>query len=642
MSSSEIAGWTHVGPRPVVDMTRSPHAALRPVGVSAVTLTDTFWEPRLRLNREVTIPSQLKHCEETGRIDNFRRASGKKQIDFQGIYFNDSDVYKWAEAAAWSLATHPDPKLEADLDAVIEEIAAAQDADGYLNTYFSLERKPERFTNLKDMHEIYCAGHLIQGAVAHHRATGKRSFLDIACRLADHLYDTFGPGRRVGACGHEEAEMGLVELYRETGEARYLELAGLMIEARGHKPPVLGGSTYHQDHQPFSEQSEMIGHAVRHLYLCCGAADVTAETGSAEYRRALDTLWQNFTKKKMYVTGGAGSRWEGEAFGADYELPNERAYTETCAAIGSVMWNWRMLHLSGQAQFADHIETTLYNAVLPGLSLDGREYFYQNPLTDRGKHRRQEWFGCACCPPNVARLLASLPGYFYSVDDDDNLYVNLYAANRAAIPLPGGETVTVEQETDYPWDGTVTLTLKQAPSRSFTLFLRVPEWAEEAAFTVNGQPSEDVEMALPGFYARIEREWKSGDVVEMRLPMPARLRASHPFVTSNRGRAAIQRGPLVYCLEQADHEGSDVWDIVLPSDVCLTPERRADLLNGVVTLKGEGLAKDHRQWEDDLYAPYHPADETGFRPVKVTAIPYYAWANRASGPMQVWIPMLDV
>ena len=444
---------------------------------------------------------------------------------------------------------------------MIAEIAAAQDADGYLNTYFSLERKPERFSNLKDMHEIYCAGHLLQGAVAHHRATGKTSFLDVARRLADHLYDTFGPGKRIGACGHEEAEMALVELFRETGEGRYLELSELMIEARGQKPPVLGGSPYHQDHEPFKEQPEMIGHTVRHLYLCCGAADVVAETGSAEYRNALNTLWQNLTKKKMYITGGAGSRWEGEAFGADYELPNERAYTETCAAIGSVMWNWRMLHLSGQAQFADQIETTLYNAVLPGLSLDGREYSYQNPLADRGKHRRQEWFGCACCPPNVARMLASLPGYFYSLDDNDNLYVNLYASNTAEFVLSGGEVLSLEQQTDYPWDGKIVLKLKQVPSKPFTLYMRVPEWAAEVAFTVNGEPAQDVEMALPGFYARIEREWKSEDVIEIHLPMPVRLRASHPFVTGNCGRAAIQVGPLIYCIEQADNSRADVWDI---------------------------------------------------------------------------------
>src|SRR5579871_829364 len=352
--------------RPVVDMTRSPHARLRPAPLTAFRLEDAFWAPRLAVNREVTLPAQQRQCEETGRIDNFRRASGKKQGEFQGIYFNDSDVYKWAEAAAFSLATHPDPRLEADLDAVIAEIAAAQDTDGYLDTYFTFERAPERFTNLRDLHEIYCAGHLIQAAVAHHRATGKTTLLEVATRLADCLDRTFGPDRRVGACGHEEAEMALVELYRETGEARYLNLARFFIEERGQKPGLFGNSAYYQDHLPFVEQTEVTGHAVRQLYLTCGAADVAAETGEAAYRDALEALWRNFTQRRIYVTGGAGSRYEGEAFGVDYELPNDRAYTETCAAIASVMWNWRMLHLTGETRFADLMETTLYNGMLSG------------------------------------------------------------------------------------------------------------------------------------------------------------------------------------------------------------------------------------------------------------------------------------
>ncbi len=619
---------------PVVDMSRSPYARLRPLPPAAVRLEDTFWAPRLAINREVTLPAQLQQCETTGRIDNFRRASGKRQGEFQGIYFNDSDVYKWAEAAAFSLATHPDPKLEADLDAVIAEIAAAQDADGYLNTYFTFERKPERFTNLRDMHEIYCAGHLIQAAVAHHRATGKTTLLDVAVRLADCLDNTFGPEKRSGACGHEEAEMALVELYRETGEERYLKLARFMVEQRGQQPGLFGNSQYFQDHLPFTQQTEFVGHAVRHLYLTCGATDITAETEAWAYRAALEALWNNLTTRRMYVTGGAGSRYEGEAFGEDYELPNDRAYTETCAAIGSVMWNWRMLNLTGEARYADLMELTLYNGVLSGLSLDGTHYFYQNPLADRGKHRRQEWFGCACCPPNIARMLASLPGYVYSASEQ-GVYVHLYATNTATIPLPNGETVTLHTQTDYPWDGEIAITVQDAPAQAASLFLRIPAWAKGAEIAVNGQKVGAA--AQPGSYAQIPLP-EAGQTVRLSLPMPVERIASHPHLLSNRGRVALKRGPLIYCIEQADNPNADVWDIHLPADAELTPEFRPDLLGGVTTLRGPALAQDTGEWKGRLYAaPDHTSPTE--RAVTLTAVPYYAWANREPGPMQVWIPV---
>ncbi len=625
---------------PVVALSASPHAVLRPVAIAAVQLEDAFWQPRIARNREMTIPAQLRQCEETGRIDNFRRASGRKQVAFQGIFFNDSDVYKWAEAAAFSLGTHPDPKLDADLDAVIDEIAAAQDANGYLNTYFMFEREPERFTNLKDMHEIYCAGHLMQVAVAHHRATGKTTLLEVAIKLADCLDATFGPEpeKRLGACGHEEAEMALVELYRETGEARYLRLARFMIEARGHKPGLFGNSAYHQDHLPFVQQKDLTGHAVRHLYLACGGADVALETGDPPYRSALEALWKSLTEKRMYVTGGAGSRWEGEAFGEDYELPNDRAYTETCAAIGSVMWNWRMLHLTGDALYADLMETTLYNAVLPGLSLDGTHYYYQNPLADRGAHRRQEWFGCACCPPNIARLLASLGGYFYSVDAT-GVYVNLYATGTATLLLAGGR-VTLSQKTNYPWDGDVKITIDAVTgqeSEAKFLNLRLPCWANDVKITVDGQPVAF--EGETGQYARIPMP-EAGKIVRLALPMTIEKVESHPHVLANRNRVALRRGPLVYCIEQADNPDADVWDMALPADVELSAEFDPDLLGGIVTLKGQALARDAEEWEGALYAPYRQESRAGYRPVALTAIPYYAWANREPGPMQVWIPVV--
>jgi uncharacterized protein len=625
---------------PVVDTSASPYCTLRPVSVAAVRLDDSFWAPRIRANRETTIPSQLAQCEATGRIDNFRRASGRKGGEFQGIYFNDSDVYKWAEAASWSLAAFPDAKLEADLDRVIDEIAAAQDTDGYLNSYFSVDRKGERFTNLKDKHEIYCAGHLFQAAVAHHRATGKRSLLGVACRLADHLGDVFGPGKRAGACGHEEAEMGLVELYRVTGEVRYLALARRMIDVRGAKPPVLGGSDYHQDHLSFTRQQEMIGHAVRHLYLCCGAADVVAETGDRDCLDALDTLWRNFTQKKMYVTGGAGSRWEGEAFGADYELPNERAYTETCAAIGSVMWNWRMLQLTGLAQFADVMELALYNAVLPGLSLDGARYFYQNPLADRGTHRREEWFGCACCPPNVARLLASLAGYLYSAAKDA-VYVHLYAASTAEIALPGGGKVVLRQETDYPWSGDVTIHVIESPDREIDICLRIPFWADpdETVLSVNGADATERLQGEPGRYRAIRARWRAHDCLRLVLPMPVEWIESHPHVIGNRGRVALQRGPLVYCVEQADNPGVDPWDLVLPEDADFAAERLAIAGHDVIALRTTALAEETAEWDDTLYGPFRGSDGAEYRPVPLAAIPYYAWANREAGPMAVWLPV---
>lgn len=639
---------------PVTDMTKSPCAALRPVPLTSVQLQDTFWKPRIDCNRNVTIPAQLKQCEETGRVDNFRRASGKKQGEFQGIFFNDSDVYKWLEAASFSLATHPDPQLEAEVDTIISEVAAAQQPDGYLNTYYMFERASERFSNLKDMHEIYCAGHLFQAAVAHFRATGNPTLLNVACRLADCLDNTFGPGKRVGACGHEEAEMGLVELYRVTGEARYLHLAQAMIEARGHKPPVLGGSPYHQDHAPFVEQEEMIGHAVRHLYLCCGAADVVAETGSASYRQALLTLWNNFTARKMYLTGGAGSRYEGEAFGADYELPNDRAYTETCAAIGSVMWNWRMLNLTGEPRFADLMEHTLYNAVLPGLSLDGTRYFYQNPLADRGKHRRQEWFGCACCPPNIARLLASLPGYFYSVTEH-GIYCHLYAAGTAKLTMSNGATVTLSQKTNYPWDGEIEIEIQEASSQPFDIFLRIPGWSQQhgigretASLEVISNSVEFGGKSLDRYtvanvssqYVRLNRTWQAGDVIRLRLPMPVERVFSHPHLIGNWGRVALQRGPLIYCIEQADNPEMDVWDAILHEYMEMKPFVMPELLGGVTVLRGRGITVNPDS--GPLYS-VHPTGTTAItHPVSITAIPYYAWANRETGPMQVWLPTAPV
>lgn len=426
-----VAGRT---PPVVVDTARSPHSRLRPLAVDAVRLDDEFWKPRIRANREVTLPSQLDLLESTGRLANFRRGAGREPGRFTGFYFNDSDVYKWLEAAAWALATDPEPELDRRVDAVIEEVAAAQQPDGYLDNYYVAGDDEKRWTDLARTHELYCAGHLIQAAVAHHRATGKTSLLDVARRFADHICATLGPaeeGKRPGTDGHPEIELALVELARETGDRCYLDQARYFLDVRGRG--LAGGDEYRQDHKPYRELAAMVGHAVRIIYLNAGAADIYAETGDPTLLATLERLWQNATTRRIYLTGGLGARHDGEAFGDDFELPNARAYTETCAAIGSVMWTWRMLLLTGEARYADLMEWTLANAFLPGLSLDGRSYFYVNPLADEGRHRRQPWFECACCPPNVARTMASITGYFATVSGDG---IQVTSTVRAPPPSP--------------------------------------------------------------------------------------------------------------------------------------------------------------------------------------------------------------
>jgi DUF1680 family protein len=624
----------------VVDTSSSPYAHLRPVPISAVKLTDTFWAPRLRTNQQVTIPDQLRYLEETGRIDNFRRAAGKKDIPFQGIYFNDSDVYKWLEAASWILAGERDASalaaLSASVDAVIDEIADAQQPLGYLNTYFVLDRAHERWTNLQDLHELYCAGHLIQAAVAHHRVTGSERLLQVARRMADLICKVFGPveeGKRLGTSGHEEIEMALVELARDTGDHKYLRQAQFFLDVRGRG--LVGGRDYHQDHKPFRELDRMVGHAVRAVYLNAGAVDVYAETGDGDVLAALERLWRNMIGRQMYISGGIGSRYEGEAFGKDYELPNARAYAESCAAIGSMMWNWRMLALNGEARFADVIETALYNGILVGLGLDGQSYFYQNPLSDDGSHRRQPWFGCACCPPNIARTLASLPGYFYSVSRE-GVWAHLYAESEADVVLPDGRPVRVVQHTLYPWDGRVQMSVQG--EGTFSLFVRIPSWCEEGATVrVNEAPSPG--DLSPGSYLEIRRAWQPGDQVYLDLPMRPRRVACHPYVAENSGRVALMRGPLLYCVEQIDHPGFDLRDILLPADAPLSAAYRPDLLGGVVVLEDEArVAPPGEGWSDRLYGS-HPESvspsEQGL--VRLTAIPYYAWANRDPGAMLVWL-----
>lgn len=616
----------------IVDTTRSPYALLRPVPIERVRLEDAFWAPRLRIIREVTIPSQHTLLEETGRIFNFRRASGKVSGSFRGLYFNDSDVYKWIEASAYSYAYQPDERtLKMAMD-VIDEVVAAQDEDGYLNTYFTFERRGDRWKNLRDMHELYCAGHLIQAAIAFYRATGERKLLDSACRFADHIAGVFGPGRRIGVCGHPEIEMALVELYRTVDKLDYLNLACFFIDSRGRG--VIGGSPYHVDHKPFRELDEIVGHAVRALYLNCGAADIYAETGDKSLFDALMRLWHSMTERKMYITGGVGSRHEGEAFGEDYELPNARAYAETCAAIASFMWNWRMLLVTGDGRFADIMELALYNGILSGISLDGEHYFYVNPLADRGKHRRQRWFECACCPPNIARLIASLPGYFYSTSED-GIWIHIYAGNTAEIEYKGAR-ITLIQRTDYPWSGDIEVSVNPEKPVEFSLFIRIPGWCGEAQVRVNGERIEDISKRIERGYIRVHRLWESGDKINISLAMPIEKIVSHPRVIENNDRVALKRGPIVYCLEKADNPEFDVWDIILPNDAPLSAHYAPELLGGVVIIRGEGLVINADAFGRRLYARRKDVKYEARR-VNFTAIPYYAWANREEGPMTVWL-----
>lgn len=643
----------------VADTRHSPYARLRPVPLDAVTLTGGFWASRLKTLRQVTLPTQLEQLEGTGRLDNFRRAAGWTDAPRRGFVFDDSDVYKWLEAAALLLSPLPagrargrgdeEPLLTA-FHAVSAAILAAQQPDGYLNTAFMGEQAAQRWANLRDLHELYCAGHFIQAALAASRASPRSTggagdregevgdaLLQAALRLADLICATFGPsetGRRPGVPGHQEIEIALIELYRLTRNRKYLEQAQFFLDARGHG--LIGGSPYHQDHKPYRELDRLAGHAVRALYMNVAAADLYAETGDATLLQALTRLWEHTTARQMYVTGGLGARHAGESFGDDYELPNRQAYAETCAAIASLMWNYRMLLLTGDARFADLLEHTLYNAALPGLSLDGQRYFYTNPLASEGEHRRQPWFACACCPPNLARLLASLPGYFYSLDDENTLWIHLYAENTLRLTLPDGAPLALEVHTSYPWQGDVTLTTRAAGA--FALRLRLPAWCADPALTLNGSPLD--QPLLPGSYVELRRTWADGDAVSLHLPMPVRYLEAHPAVAENHGKVAVQRGPLLYCLESADQPEFNLDDLYLDLAQPPSVEHHPSLPGQLTALR---LPAAHRlpspPWQDQLYRPrsLSHARAAASALVTVTAIPYFAWANRQPGQLRVWL-----
>jgi DUF1680 family protein len=624
----------------VVDTRSSKNAMLRPVPLTDVKFADDFWEPRRETTRRETICEQLILCESTGRIDNFRRASGRKQIArHQGLVFNDSDVYKTLEAAGYALLEGVDAALEELIEATIDEIAAAQQPDGYLNTYFMFEREGERYTDLTQKHELYCYGHMIQAAIAHRRGTDRDKFFEVAVKVAEHLLDTFGQDKRQATDGHEEIELALAELYRETGERKYMDLAIFFLDQRGKEPSVIPDRPrrrereYFQDHLPVREQSEVKGHAVRAMYMTTGMADVVLEGEDQAMEAALHRLWDSTYSRKAYVTGALGSRYEGEAFGDDYELPNERAYAETCAAIGAVFWNWRMLARYGDAKYADAIETALYNSVISGVSLDGQGYFYMNPLASPGGYERDSWFECSCCPPNVARLMMSLPSYAYSTSDE-GLWVHLYVKGSVVTELPGGGRFGIEVDTKYPWEGTVRMRVTEAPEGETTLVLRIPGWVDEVALEVNGADAA-VEVR-PGSYARIARTWRIGDEVRLELSMEVRRLRSNPRVLENRGHVALARGPVVYCVEEADHPEADVYQLGLARDSKFAVRHEPELLGGVAVLEAEGVALNGDRIE--LYQEKPFASPSAAGKTTLRAIPYHVWANRGPGAMRVWIP----
>ncbi len=639
---------------------------LTPVYLSNVTIDGPFWAPRMKINRERTIPYEYKIFKATGRIDSFKLS--KEPIQHPR---KDSDTYKWVEAASYSIAKHPGSQLDSLVDEVVELITKAQQPDGYLNTYYTVAfKQKERWTNLRREHELYSAGHLFEAAVAYFQATGKRTLLEVACRFADHIDTVFGsePGKRPGYPGHEEIELALIKLYQATGERRYATLAKFFVDERGQQPCYFdlearergedptnlpwAARNYEelQAHKPVREQDKVVGHAVRAMYLYSGMADVAAEFGDEELLAGCNRLWNNLTPKRMYITGGIGSARHNEGFTEDYDLPNETAYCETCAAIGLVFWAHRMLQFECDGRYADVMERVLYNGVLSAVSLDGEHFFYRNPMVSLGdQHKmvfkvssqalsqamqinmiphRQEWFEGACCPTNIVRVIASMGNYVYSQSETDAM-VHLYVGGTASLHV-AGQTVGLRLDTRYPWDGKVVITVEPEIPASFGLKLRIPAWCPEFSLKVNGK--ETVPLKPQRGYLRIERKWKASDCVELNLSMPIELVRAHPEVREDIGCVAIQRGPLVYCLEQVDNN-VPLHRIVLPDDTRLKASFKQGLLGGVVVIYGDAFVVDDSGWDAQLY---RVAKEQRKR-LKISAIPYYAWENRESGEMRVWI-----
>jgi hypothetical protein len=619
---------------------------ITPVPFNSVRLQDKFWTPRLETNRKVTLPYCFQKCEETDRISNFEKAAGLKEGRHEGIYFNDSDVYKIMEGAAYSLQVHPETMMRLYLDKLITVMAGAQWEDGYLYTFYSIpERRPDlRWTDIQSKHEQYCVGHMYEAAVAHYQVTGDTSFLDVATRNADLICHTFAPGKRTDPPGHQEIEIGLCKLYRATGNEKYLNQAKFFLDQRGRggnrgpdgKKGLYG--EYSQDHKPVTEQTTALGHSVRAAYLYTGMADVAALTGSMEYVEAIARIWEDVVGTKLYVTGGIGASGGNEGFSEPYELPNVTAYCETCASIANILWNHRMFLMHGHGKYLDVLERTLYNAALSGISMRGDRFFYPNPVESFGQHGRSPWFGCACCPSNVARFVPSVPGLAYACKGRD-VYVSLFASGYTTIDTDDNK-VRLIQETDYPWSGKVKITVEPEKDSAFAVRVRIPGWArnepvpsglyrfaedvaQSPSLVVNGQRQE---MTVEEGFAVVNRTWKAGDTIELDLPMPVRRVLAHRKVKADWGKVALQRGPIVFCLEGPDNR-QGVLHLIIPDDAELFSTFRPDLLGGVRVVTGQA-----RVAKRTLDGRVITTPETAH----FTAIPYYAWSHRGPAQMTVW------
>jgi uncharacterized protein len=642
---TDSPGWKDQG---VENLAKSPHAKLRDIPVRAVTITGGFWGQRREINVTKSIPTMHDLLESNGRMNNFRRLVGKSTAAQSGPVFSDSDVYKWTEAAGFVLQSGDRPELRASAEKLIDEVVAVQEPSGYLNTYYQDDRKSLRMLPQTQTtgHELYNLGHMLQGAIAYYRATGDRRLLDAGIRFVDDfLIPNYGPApKKPIVSGHPEIEMGLIELYRITGDRRQLDLAGYILQGDKRIELPERRTIYMFSGTPFTERTKMEGHAVRAMYACCGATDYYMETGDPAYWQTLNRLWNDTTTTKMYVTGGVGSRADGEAFGDAYELPNFRAYGESCAAIGNMMWNRRMLAVTGDAKFTDVIERALYNGINSGMSLDGTLYCYRNPLAfdpSSGDKIRNPWYDVTCCPPNLERTFGSLPGYFYSASAD-GIYVHLYDNSELNWRLENGVGLKVTQKTSYPWDGKVEITVTPAEASEFTFYLRIPGWADHAQVAVNGK---GLTGATPGQYLPIRRRWSPGDVVQLLVEVLPQVVEANPRVADDSGRVAIQRGPLIYCLEEIDQPSG-----IALNDVAVNPgsrpaeqfqsEFKNDLLGGMVVLHHTGAVYERGPSEQMLYSRYRGGSPRT-RKVPLTFIPYYAWANRQATSMQVWNLLLQ-